>query len=511
MTYDPGSIVGFTTEEFDGGINLIFYLVMALIPVNMAGSLYVLYRVLSTTFRDKPRKIPASLKLPFYIVFIDLLCSFTFIAEMIHLYIVRRPPEQPYAAILGGCLTFVIVSNFILVTQAAFFCWNRVVRKQPIDNGPFDVKLLAPAVVVPSIVITVLGSIGALGANNYVCFVRKEAGEAVLFLVICDLASMVALWIFYVWIMVEIFKVSRGKFLDTIISYRRSSSSSKSAFQLQYERYRGPVQTSQVESDAAGSENIKSGGSQLTIVEKQLVAKICMYMLGCFIQYLPGIPYALSYLFPSQPYPLYIVAILSINMGGIVNATALILNEGLGKIARSLDGHSTSYYPTSSAEASGNGRMQGYGSNVTGASSWGKVPSFKGILVNTQSESESEGPHPMYTVGEPRYQMQTQSLYPNASIAPRTDAPFKSGWGVGPGPSPYPNTFINGSQRAYPPPPPPPIPTQYHSEGFVTRTPSRKSSEYSASPTVVDVGSSAVSEAYANMARQQQQRQASQY
>ncbi|KAI8812920.1 hypothetical protein BJ742DRAFT_557312 [Cladochytrium replicatum] len=105
MVQDDDAVIGFTPDEFESGINLIFYLSITIIPLNMSGSLYVLYRVASAYWNSRPRAIPASLRLPMYIVFIDLMCSFTFAAEMVHLYVMRRSPEPPFAYILGGCVT----------------------------------------------------------------------------------------------------------------------------------------------------------------------------------------------------------------------------------------------------------------------------------------------------------------------------------------------------------------------------------------------------------------------
>ncbi|KAI8806680.1 hypothetical protein BJ742DRAFT_815861 [Cladochytrium replicatum] len=560
---DPDAVIGFTTEEFESGINLIFYLAMVIIPLNMAGSTYVLYRVLSMTFRNPHRVIPASLRLPFYVVFIDLLCSFTFTAEMVHLYVARRSPDQPYAAILGGCVTFVIVSNFVLVTQAAFFSWNRVVRKKPVDHGPYDVKLIAPAIFVASAVVIVLASIGALGANNYFCWIRKSANGAVLFLVICDLGSMFILWFFYVWIMIEIFKLSRGAFLSTVVSFRPTRSPFKKGQQIHVQ----PTHEVCYGDSSSASENVTSGGSQMSLMERQIITKICMYMLACFIQYLPGIPYATSFLFPTQPYPLYVLAVISINLGGVVNATALVLNEGLGRKARSSDDDSgTSYFPTSNGELTSSSGVQTYRSDVTaGTASWGRVPSFSGILVTPQSQQLNKASNQvaaMANSGVPRYQFQTQTMYPNPAIAPRSDtSPYVQPPLGAPRyqfqtqtmyPNPavadaspyvqlplgapryqfqtqtmYPNPAIasrNGPsaygavwettrqgaapQRKYPPVPP--IPGEYFSEVSVKRTDSRRISEQSSNPaTMVDVGSSAVSEAYANMARHREQRQRS--
>ncbi|KAI8800935.1 hypothetical protein BJ742DRAFT_49828 [Cladochytrium replicatum] len=494
------AVVGFTPDEFERGINLIFHIAVGVIPLNIAGSIYVLFRVLSVTFRSRPRVVPVSLRLPFYIVFLDLLCSFSYITEMVHLYLARRQPTQPYSAIFGGLITFVIVSNFILITNAAFFSWNRVVRKRPVDNGPYDAKLVGPAILVPIAIVAVLGSIGALGANNYICWIRKSAYGAALFLVICTLSSMIALWFFYVHIMFEVFKVSRGSFLSTAVSFRPTKSTSIQAFQPPLTRQGD--QTSRIENNGAvASDNMRSESSQLSIVEKQIIAKICMYMLACFIQYLPGIPFATSFLFPTQPYILYVMAVVSINLGGVINATALILNEGLGRIAKSQDG---SYYPASSGEgtssvgALGSGPV--VGNTTVGTNSWGRVPSFKGILVNSQSpQIDIQIPDPFYG---PRSDQRghIHPILPSSSHAHISS--YDKIWELNPGPSPYPtDTRVAVPLTVYPP-----VPSVFNSHQVpVTRLPSRRSSQQSSNPaTVVDVAANSVAEAYANMARYQQ-------
>ncbi|KAI8812923.1 hypothetical protein BJ742DRAFT_792258 [Cladochytrium replicatum] len=403
---DPDAIFGFTPEEFESGINLIFYLAMIIIPLNIAGSTYVLTRVLSVTFKNHHGVIPASLRLPFYIVFIDMLCSFTFTAEMIHLYLARIPPKQPYAAILGGCVTFVLVCNFVLVAQAAFFSWNRIVLKKVVSYGPYDVKLIAPAIFVAATVVVVFASIGALGANNYICWVRKSAYGAALFIVICCLVSIIALWVFYVWIMVEIFKLSQGSFVSfvkSLVSFRPSRPQFKQ--ETGSDMTQSTQELSLDDSDLPGSQNMSSGSSQISIVERQFIMKICMYMLACFIQYLPGIPYASSYLLPRQPYALYVSAVISINLGGVVNATALILNEGLGQNVISSEiggGASTSYYPTNNGE---------WATTAGGASNWGRP--FAGTSATQQSEARvavrrldvdnpTVAPGPGYSTSPPR-------------------------------------------------------------------------------------------------------------
>ncbi|KAI8809667.1 hypothetical protein BJ742DRAFT_219723 [Cladochytrium replicatum] len=330
---------------------------------------------------------------------------------------------------------------------------------------------------------------------------------------------MIALWFFYVWIMIEIFKVSRGSFLATIISYRATSSNSKSglrANQQEQAQAQGPGQgpghdsnqTVQVESD--GSENVRSGSSQISMIERQLITKICMYMLGCFFQYSPGTPYAISFLFPSQPFVLYIMAIISINLGGVVNATALILNEGIGRMAKSRDEQSTSYFPSSTMpEGSSSIGVQRYRADMPlDTASWGQVPSFAGILVNPHAKPDAPGLHPLYTAESQKPHTQIQSLYANPAIAPRTD--YDAIWEVGPGRSPYHPGSIQtpATTRAYPPVPP--IPNQYQQPSVtVTRSGSvsRRSSEHSNAPTMVNIGSSELSQAYAIMARHQQERQ----
>ncbi|KAI8800937.1 hypothetical protein BJ742DRAFT_49835 [Cladochytrium replicatum] len=167
MSPQSDEVVGYTQEEFESGINLICYLAFVTIPLNIIGNLYVLTRVLSVTLRSRPRIVPQSLRLPFYIVFIDFLCSIAYGIEMVHLYTARRQYEQPYSSVFGAIINFVIVGNFILISNAAFYSWTRVVRKLPTDHGPYDVKLLGPAIVVPIIVNIVFAATGSFGANNY--------------------------------------------------------------------------------------------------------------------------------------------------------------------------------------------------------------------------------------------------------------------------------------------------------------------------------------------------------
>ncbi|KAI8812924.1 hypothetical protein BJ742DRAFT_866249 [Cladochytrium replicatum] len=113
----------------------------------MARRTYVLL-----TFRNPARVIPGSLRLPF--------CGhknpFTFSSNLIPAEMVHLCSSQ-----------VVVVSNFVLVTQAAFFSWNRVVRENPVDHGPYDANLIAPAVFVTSAVVIALESIGALGATIF--------------------------------------------------------------------------------------------------------------------------------------------------------------------------------------------------------------------------------------------------------------------------------------------------------------------------------------------------------
>ncbi|KAI8802679.1 hypothetical protein BJ742DRAFT_778051 [Cladochytrium replicatum] len=481
------SIVGYTPEQFESGINLICYLAFVTIPLNMIGNLYVFTRVLSATLRSRPRVVPQSLRLPFYIVFLDLLCSVAYGTEMTHLYIARRQYEQPYSSVFGGIINFVIVSNFILISNAAFYSWTRVVRKLPTDHGPYDVKLVGPAIVVPIIVNIVFAVTGSFGQNNYICWLRKSAYPAAIFTVACIVLSTVALWYFYISIMVEVFKVSRGAFLNTIVSYRPTK----------------PPQVSDL--DQPNSNNARSGGStQLSLRERQIIAKICMYCLACIIQYMPGIPFATSFLFPYQPYVLYVMAVVSINLGGVINATALILNEGLGKIAASNNEETTGIRDPSAEGNSGGNR--GLRSDTTaGSNSW-QVPSFNGVIANPQlSQKESNGSYALYapraSQDRPQYHGGHQNVYSDPTLTQAADQSFNRVWDVSPGPSP----FLTGTQTSFQSnmyPPAPPAPEQQQQFQAQASRQASQSSMYSNPATVVDYN--AYAEAYRSTARLQQ-------
>ncbi|KAI8812928.1 hypothetical protein BJ742DRAFT_792276 [Cladochytrium replicatum] len=396
MTQDFDAVVGFTPQEFESGIDLIFYISMAIIPINLFGSFYVLMRVLTATFHSRPRVIPQSLRLPFYVVFVDVLCSLTFTAEMIHLYFARQTPEPPISRILGGCVTFVIICNFVLITQAAFNSWNRVVRKKPVDTGRYDWKLLLPTIAVPGTVVAIFASIEALGANNYFSWIRKSAKGAAVFVGVAVLISLFAIWIFYVSIMSEIFKVSRGSFLKTIISYEPTKNTIAAAAQAAAER--AERLGSNDAGQGGGSGNQRSGNStssQLTALERQAIIKICMYMMACFFQYLPGCPYALSFLAPSQPFALYCLAVVSINSGGIFNGLALILNEGFGVTRKGFSGNGSSVMWMHGEAPSANPSISAGGSNRSNfsisipsnafgisSSNWSRTPSHRGIPLS---------------------------------------------------------------------------------------------------------------------------------
>ncbi|KAI8812927.1 hypothetical protein BJ742DRAFT_792274 [Cladochytrium replicatum] len=487
MLQDPDAIVGFTPEEFEKGIDLVFYTSITFIPLNLTGSLYVLYRVLSMTFKSTPREIPGSLRLPFYVVFIDTLCALTFTAEMISLYISRKPAEPPISHILGGCVTFVIISNFVLITQAAFNSWYRVVRKKTIDTGPYDWKLLLPTVLVPGTIVGVFAYLDVFGANNYIAWMRKSSRGPAVFVAIMVLLSMVTIWYLYVAIMIEIFKMSRGSFFKTIISYRPSTP----GLAGQGSGERVEVMDSRGNSAHQRSNDTATSTVQMNAIERQAVLKICMYMMACFIQYLPGCPYALSFLAPSQPYILYILALVSINSGGIVNATALILNEGLGRRLNSVANPGT----TQDAEASADGGFKSTNGNE-GTTNWGQAPSFNGILANSNSNGSfgvtstaSHGSSDGTLYGGPVYQMQTQTMYPNSkppsvplpvprSTQPSYEAPRRNGGGaymepVWTSPHQYetttPQAHANVNRAMFIPPPPrfvPPPQPNYDPRGY---------------------------------------------
>ncbi|KAI8812929.1 hypothetical protein BJ742DRAFT_792277 [Cladochytrium replicatum] len=540
MPQDPDAIVGFTPEEFESGINLIFYLTMAIIPFNLSGSFYVLYRVLAATLQARPRAIPASLRLPFYIVFIDTFCSLTFTAEMIHLYIMRRTPEPPFSQILGGCVTFIIICNFVLITQAAFNSWYRVVRKKPVDTGPYEWKLLLPTLLVPSIVVGVFIYVGALGSNNYISWIHKSAKEAAAFVGIMVILSMFAIWYFYVSIMMEIFKVSRGSFLNTVISYRPTKNALAVAAQAAAERAQylgGQVDMMDDSRNIPTSDNQRSGNSttsQLTAIERQAIIKICMYMMACFIQYLPGCPYALSFLAPTQPYGLYISALISINSGGIVNATALILNEGWGRKPPAPSMTSSTVWIPGAASAN-NSSVASKRSDLSivtanGATqSWGHAPSFRNIPMNNLpprgTVSVSFGSHATTSMMEPHEYAAASALYQTHSrdplrskptgmsnVSPKnTNSSFDAIWerhiasqvASGPAIAPWqqqagPNPPLQYQQRQ-------PNPKR-NSFGVDAPLQPRRSSEYVAPTAIVDIGSSAIMQAYANMPQSQQQR-----
>ncbi|KAI8808732.1 hypothetical protein BJ742DRAFT_807351 [Cladochytrium replicatum] len=403
---------------------------------------------------------------------------------MISLYITRSPAEPPISHILGGCVTFVIISNFVLITQAAFNSWYRVVRKKTVDTGPYDWKLLLPTVLVPSIIVAVFAYLDVFGANNYISWMRKSSKGPAVFVAIMVILSMVTIWYLYVAIMIEIFKMSHGSFFKTIISYRPTTPGP--AGQGSGER----VEVISSNGNSAHQRSNDTAGStvQMNAIERQAVLKICMYMMACFIQYLPGCPYALSFLAPSQPYILYILALVSINSGGIVNATALILNEGLGRRLKSVANPGT----TQDAEATTtDGGFKS--SNVNeGTTTWGRAPSFHGLshsngsfgVTSTASHGSSDGT--LY--GGPVYQMQTQEPYPSSNVPsvpvpgprgtqPSYEVPRRNGGGayyepVWAPPHQYettPQSQANVNRAMFIPPPPrfvPPPQPSYDSRGY---------------------------------------------
>ncbi|KAI8812921.1 hypothetical protein BJ742DRAFT_557291 [Cladochytrium replicatum] len=315
--------------------------------------------------------------------------------------------------------------------------------------------------------------------------------------------SMFALWYFYVAIMIEIFKVSRGSFLNTVITYQPSKSPIAAAAQAAAERLGAPE-------PEFGSNNQRSGSSTLTTIERQAMVKICMYMLACFVQYLPGIPYAVSFVAPSQPYILYCLAIISINCGGLVNATALILNEGLSVRQQQPSTQQSSsnwIYPAQSPRIPNKrnsfsvSRSQ-FSVNFapTASGSHFRPPSFQGMQLSVMPQSGShisQGSVDPYSTGNNHYpgpSFDSHQKVPSDVGAPSNMASsFDAMWDrLGPQAA----TTRSPNVAA-------PIPLRISQDTGVRRSADHNhGSEY---PPMVDhVGMRDISHAYANIAQQQQ-------
>ncbi|KAJ1566136.1 hypothetical protein HK096_009007 [Nowakowskiella sp. JEL0078] len=221
--------------------------------------------------------------------------------EFFHEYIYGKLLDENACAAVGAIkivimrcflsehLKFCIIANLVLILQIALNLFLRVRLNKHVDNGRYDWKLYTPVILAPTIFVGIFLGIGSFGPDNYSCFVRPDRPFAAVFSAVMCLVSIIAATILFLSVLFYTRKTLRETSLNTI-----------------------------------------SGGSTtVTPLERKIIRKLLMYVLACLLQYIPGCIYPISFLFTqNRPVAIFVIAIIAIHTGGILNAIILIFNEG---------------------------------------------------------------------------------------------------------------------------------------------------------------------------------------
>ncbi|KAJ3363870.1 hypothetical protein HDU91_002843 [Kappamyces sp. JEL0680] len=297
------------------GYWFVYGLGFPLMQLSFLASLYVLVRIIRKGWKEG--SLPLALRFPFYIAITDLLGWAGHMNNQLYPMITGH--TRPIGA---GCtaasmyVAFAVFSNMSLIASIALLSYLTVCRHYKLDFGVYDWKLFV-IVLVLSLIMAALGA-SSSGPSYYWCFFQPYSSK--LFPII---TAVVEVGMFNVVLVcfVLVWRTIRGAALNKASVHSTSSITAKST-----SSWRRDEESS---SQMVHYSNRQQGPGRGESVESVATRKMLLYTFNYFLTWGPTVPYVIGGLVDYYGDWTYVLTNVSINLGGILNAAALIRNEGI--------------------------------------------------------------------------------------------------------------------------------------------------------------------------------------
>ncbi|CAB4483290.1 uncharacterized protein OCT59_004417 [Rhizophagus irregularis] len=261
-----------------------FYIVLifglSALLVNLLGSLYVIYRTYIQLRRVGKNNVPLSLRFPFYIALTDTFLSLVFTANLGYTIIRKLPWPNPACKIFGASVSTLFALNIFLVGLVALTTWSCVCREYYIEFGTYDYRLWGVTLVLSALFF--FFSLDQSGQQKFWCAGRHHSPFVPIIMIVFIIIILATILICYIKVLLKI----RSNDNMLISSYQRP-------------------------------------------VEKRALRKLISYIFTFLLQFIPLLTYYFFTLAEIESILLDVLAITTINFGGIGNFVQFAINEGL--------------------------------------------------------------------------------------------------------------------------------------------------------------------------------------
>ncbi|RIA79576.1 hypothetical protein C1645_745825 [Glomus cerebriforme] len=271
------------TSVFGPDASRDFYVVLifglATLQINLFGSLYVIYKLiipppsLLGTYlqwkREGRSSVPLSLRFPFYIALTDAFLSLAYTINLSYTLIFKLPWGNPACQIIGAAVTALFILNMFLVGIIAFTTWCYVCKEHYIEFGSYDYKLWTVILVIT--VATVALSMNKSGQQKYWCAGRHHSMFVPITMIVFIFVILITILVSYIKVLLKI---------------------------------------------RSNDDNLLIARYQRARIEKRALRKLISYIFTFILQFIENVL-------------LHVLAITTINFGGIGNFIQFAINEGL--------------------------------------------------------------------------------------------------------------------------------------------------------------------------------------
>jgi hypothetical protein len=282
--------------------------------------------------------VAMSQRFPLYIAITDIGLSLSLLGNQFHSLLYRRTLTGVLCKALSVSIAFTGLTNMSVVTSIAIITYLRICKSKEVDTGSYDWKL--HAIVLPNSIFWSCLGIPSFGPSRYWCYqemnsTNKIAGSLVL---LNNFGLFGVTAVCFTNVLRKMHRFRRGLTSIKRPPIRSTHSTDEvgavasevpaSRHDLRATAKLGNHQAMSVSMGFAGM-----AAQQATLAEKyenvehRATRKILLHIITFFIQWSSTVPYCLGSILDYHEDWTYIVCTIGMNMGGVMNLIAYIVNQ----------------------------------------------------------------------------------------------------------------------------------------------------------------------------------------
>jgi hypothetical protein len=314
---------------------LVFGIGWTILFASLISSIAVIYSVWNKFTKDG--NLAMSQRFPLYIAITDIGLSLSLLGNQMHSVLYRKTLTGVLCQAMSVSIAFTGLTNMSIVTSIAVLTYLRVCKSKEIDTGPYDWKL--HAIVLPNSIFWSCLGIPSFGPSKYWCYQEmnspnKIAGSLVL-LNNFGLFGITAVCFAAVLRHLHRFRIGKTSLTKPPLRSNHSTDVMSavpnelpaSRHDLRATSKLGNHQAMSVSMGFAGMNAQPTLAERYDNVEHRATTKILLHTISFFIQWSSTVPYCLGSILNYNEDWTYIVCTIGMNMGGVLNLLAYIINQ----------------------------------------------------------------------------------------------------------------------------------------------------------------------------------------